>query len=540
MKSILLFISLSLSVFINAQTSVQVYGTCEDAEIGKAIGVDNYNNHYILSDIKNKNYYPYSISLSKLDIENHLIWTKAIYLDSNWQSMNAGPLLCVDSFIFIAGTYYHNDSLFTTGYDIRTFLAKYSSDGELIWFKNINIKSFENEKGCLEKVGEKLIYTSTSGSLTSYSDRKINITCLDTNGSVIWSKRLGGTAEVINDIQTLTDSTFVVLGSFKLNNSGGTKNFFLAKINTSGNVLWEKSFADSISSKSLQACAMSITSSGEIIITGFTSVIGSAILTKGFYAKLEALNGNLLLSKEITVPNTPMVFRKILSKNGSIYLVGTSTDMSGTTNFLSNVNITKIEENGVLNWMYTYNVSQYQHHYQYYGELISDATIRSGIIYTLSTFLKYDPNHLSKFDLLKAVIRTTGEATHKIDTLFPTINDITLVPYDTLIFFNGLSFDSLHFVHASTLDYNLNFFNCDALSVDDLTSNDLNFNIYPNPTNGLVTIQTNKMNLVFSILDLSGKTLLTTSEKTIDISGFADGFYLIQSELGTFRIHKMP
>jgi hypothetical protein len=48
------------------------------------------------------------------------------------------------------------------------------------------------------------------------------------------------------------------------------------------------------------------------------------------------------------------------------------------------------------------------------------------------------------------------------------------------------------------------------------------------------------MNLVFSILDLSGKTLLTTSEKTIDISGFADGFYLIQSELGIFRIQKMP
>lgn len=68
----------------------------------------------------------------------------------------------------------------------------------------------------------------------------------------------------------------------------------------------------------------------------------------------------------------------------------------------------------------------------------------------------------------------------------------------------------------------------------------IHYNIYPNPTSGLVTIKTNKMNLVFSILDLSGKILLTTSEKTIDISGFADGFYLIQSELGTFRLQKMP
>jgi len=538
MKSILLFISLSLSVFINAQTSVQVYGTCEDAEIGKAIGIDNFNNHYILSDIKNKNYNPFSISLSKLNIGNQLIWTKAIYLDSNWQSMNAGPILCVDSFIFIAGTYYHNDSLFSTGYDIRTFLAKYSSDGELVWFKNTNKKSFENEKGCLEKVGEKLIYTSTSGSLTSYNDRKINITCLDTNGIVFWSKRLGGTTEVINDIQTLTDSTFVVLGSFKLNNNGGTKNFFIIKLNTSGNVLWEKSFADS--SKSLQACAMSITSSGEIIITGFTSVNGSAILTKGFYAKLDALNGNLLLSKEITVPNTPMVFRKILSKNGSIYLVGTSTDMSGTSNFLSNVNITKIEENGVLNWMYTYNVSQYQHHYQYYGELISDAAIGSGIIYTLSTFLKYDPNHLSKFDLLKATIRTTGEATHKIDTLYPTINDVTLIPYDSLIFFNGLSFDSLHMVHESTLDYNLNFSNCVAVSVEDLTDNDFKLVVFPNPTSDYITIKTTKENIKYTLSDFKGKIMLQTTDKTIKIGDFAKGIYFLTYEfegfLGTQKI----
>ena len=548
LKSLLLFTSLSLSVFVFAQSSVKAFGTCEDAEIARSIELDSYGNQYIL----NNTLAPHasaniikSISLSKLNIVSELIWTKAIYLDSAWNNIYASSIECIDSSIYIGGSYSLNDHVidttFTLEYDKRNFLAKFSSSGNLIWFKNIDKRAFLNENVDLEKVGQYLIYTSSSRSLNpSLYDRKLNITCLDTAGSVVWSTRLSGTAEGIFDIQALSDSTFVVLGGFDIIDNGGTNNFFITKITTSGNIQWQKSFKNSNidSTQLFRAVSCELTASGDILLCGLISNIG-VTTTNGYFAKIASSTGNVIISKRISVPNTAFMFQKVLSKDGNIILAGQSKDMSGGGNqHLPNMNLTSIQENGTINWTYSYNISQYQQGYQYYYHLIADAVIGAGSVFTLSTFYGFDSTRLSNWDLLHTTIRTTGEAAHRIDTLYPIVVDYAIEPYDSLLFIPGIASDTTNTIFQLTKNYHLNFSNCISLSVEDLTDKD--FNIYPNPTNGLVTIQTNKMNLVFSILDLSGKTLLTTNEKTIDITGFADGFYLIQSELGTFRIQKMP
>lgn len=550
MKSILLLISLYLSVFINAQISVKVFGTCDNGEIARSIELDSYGNQYILNNTQA----PYgstniikSISLSKLTSGSELIWTKAIYLDSAWNNIYASSIECVDSSIYISGNYSLNDNVidttFTLEYDKRNFLAKFSSSGNLIWFKNIDKRAFLDEKVKVEKVGQNLIYTSSSRSLNpSVYDRKLNITCLDTSGSVVWSTRLSGTAEDIFDIQALSDSTFIVLGAFDIVDNGGSTNFFITKITTTGNIQWQKSFKNSIldSTELLHAVSCELSASGEILLCGSISEVGD-FTPDGYFAKIAASTGNVIISKRISVPNTALMFQKVLSKSGNIFLVGQSKDMSGGGNqHLPNMNLTSIQENGTINWVYSYNINQYQQGYQYYYHLIADAVIGAGSVYTLSTFYGFDSTRLSNWDLLHTTIRTTGEAAHRIDTLYPTVVDYAIEPFDSLLFIPGIASDTTNTIFQMTKDYHLNFSNCIALSVEDLTDNDLYFNIYPNPTNGLVTIQTSKMNLVFSIFDLSGKLLLKTSEKTIDISGFVDGFYLIQSELGTFRIHKMP
>jgi hypothetical protein len=550
MKSILLLISLYLSVFINAQISVKVFGTCDNGEIARSIELDSYGNQYILNNTQA----PYgstniikSISLSKLTSGSELIWTKAIYLDSAWNNIYASSVECLDSSIYISGNYSLNDNVidttFTLEYDKRNFLAKFSSSGNLIWFKNIDKRAFLDEKVKVEKVGQNLIYTSSSRSLNpSVYDRKLNITCLDTSGSVVWSTRLSGTAEDIFDIQALSDSTFIVLGAFDIVDNGGSTNFFITKITTTGNIQWQKSFKNSIldSTELLHAVSCELSASGEILLCGSISEVGD-FTPDGYFAKIAASTGNVIISKRISVPNTALMFQKVLSKSGNIFLVGQSKDMSGGGNqHLPNMNLTSIQENGTINWVYSYNINQYQQGHQYYYHLIADAVIGAGSVYTLSTFYGFDSTRLSNWDLLHTTIRTTGEAAHRIDTLYPTVVDYAIEPFDSLLFIPGIASDTTNTIFQMTKDYHLNFSNCIALSVEDLTDNDLYFNIYPNPTNGLVTIQTSKMNLVFSIFDLSGKLLLKTSEKTIDISGFVDGFYLIQSELGTFRIHKMP
>lgn len=538
LKSILLFISISLSVFINAQSSVKAFGTCENAEIARSIELDSYGNQYILNNTQA----PYgstniikSISLSKLTSGSELIWTKSIYLDSAWNNIYASSVECLDSSIYISGNYSLNDNVidttFTLEYDKRNFLAKFSSSGNLIWFKNIDKRAFLDEKVKVEKVGQNLIYTSSSRSLNpSLYDRKLNITCLDTAGSVVWSTRLSGTAEEIFDIQALSDSTFIVLGAFDIVDNGGSTNFFITKITTSGNIQWQKSFKNSIldSTELLHAVSCELSASGEILLCGSISEVGD-FTPDGFFAKIAANTGNVVISKRISVPNKVFVFQKVLSKDGNIILAGQSKDMSGGGNqHLPNMNLTSIQENGTINWVYSYNISQYQQGHQFNYGLIADAVIGAGSVYTLSTFYGFDSTRLSNWDLLHTTIRTTGEAAHRIDTLYPTVVDYAIEPFDSLLFIPGIASDTTNTIFQMTKDYHLNFSNCIALSVEDLTSDD--FNIYPNPTSDFITIKTDHKIDSYTIYDVTGKKIMQTAENTIDLRSFTNGIYLLTFE----------
>ena len=538
LKSILLFISISLSVFINAQSSVKAFGTCENAEIARSIELDSYGNQYILNNTQA----PYgstniikSISLSKLTSGSELIWTKSIYLDSAWNNIYASSVECLDSSIYISGNYSLNDNVidttFTLEYDKRNFLAKFSSSGNLIWFKNIDKRAFLDEKVKVEKVGQNLIYTSSSRSLNpSVYDRKLNITCLDTSGSVVWSTRLSGTAEEIFDIQALSDSTFIVLGAFDIVDNGGSTNFFITKITTTGNIQWQKSFKNSIldSTELLHAVSCELSASGEILLCGSISEVGD-FTPDGFFAKIAANTGNVVISKRISVPNTAFAFQKVLSKDGNIILAGQSKDMSGGGNqHLPNMNLTSIQENGTINWVYSYNISQYQQGHQFNYGLIADAVIGAGSVYTLSTFYGFDSTRLSNWDLLHTTIRTTGEAAHRIDTLYPTVVDYAIEPFDSLLFIPGIASDTTNTIFQMTKDYHLNFSNCIALSVEDLTSDD--FNIYPNPTSDFITIKTDHKIDSYTIYDVTGKKIMQTAENTIDLRSFTNGIYLLTFE----------
>lgn len=95
----------------------------------------------------------------------------------------------------------------------------------------------------------------TFGSYTLTNNGSVNIfiTKYDSNGNVIWAKSAGGTsADVGNGIGTdasgnvyitgyFTSST-ITFGSTTLTNAGtsGTNDFFIAKYDASGNVLWAK------------------------------------------------------------------------------------------------------------------------------------------------------------------------------------------------------------------------------------------------------------------------------------------------------------
>ena len=63
----------------------------------------------------------------------------------------------------------------------------------------------------------------------------------------------------------------------------------------------------------------------------------------------------------------------------------------------------------------------------------------------------------------------------------------------------------------------------------DLSSSNNEISIYPNPAKDVVTINGNNIKQVI-ISDISGRVLITTKEKRIDIRGLQSGTYIIQIE----------
>ncbi len=62
--------------------------------------------------------------------------------------------------------------------------------------------------------------------------------------------------------------------------------------------------------------------------------------------------------------------------------------------------------------------------------------------------------------------------------------------------------------------------------------------IYPNPATSAVTIETGEENIKVSLFDISGREVLSSTQKTIDISGLTKGIYVVRGTAGTNYISQ--
>lgn len=62
--------------------------------------------------------------------------------------------------------------------------------------------------------------------------------------------------------------------------------------------------------------------------------------------------------------------------------------------------------------------------------------------------------------------------------------------------------------------------------------------IYPNPATSAVTIETEEENIKVSLFDISGREVLSSTQKKIDISGLAKGIYMVRGTAGTTYISQ--
>lgn len=264
------------------------------------------------------------------------------------------------------------------------WLTKMDVDGNILWSKTYG--------GSGDDVGQKVITTSDGGfaivgySMSSDGDGSNNegfhdnwLLRLDSNGNIMWEKSFGfsGHDHAYSVIQT-NDGGFFMTGFLDVTASGGEGNtkitsikrhgigeFWCHKLDPNGEVEWRRYFGGTNNDRSFDAVQ---SNDGGFVITGFSESSDFDISnSKGSYdfwiIKIDS-SGNLLWDRSVGGSEIDQS-RSIIKTNDNSYLVvGNSFSVDGDTNTnlgSSDFFIAKIDDNGTILWTKNYGGSNFDY-----------------------------------------------------------------------------------------------------------------------------------------------------------------------------------
>jgi len=284
----------------------------------------------------------------------------------------------------------------------------------------------------------------------------------------------------------------ISFGSTTLTNSdntGNTYDFFLAKYDANGNVLWAKSVGGTSNEKVFSIAG---DASGSIFITGWfvsdTLAIGSTTLTNSgssdiFLAKYNS-NGNVIWAKSAGGSSSDNAESIAVDVSGNAYIVGS---------FYSPI-------------------------------LIFDSIILTKAAMYDIFFAKYDAD--GNVQWAKQVGANGDDHAHSV-----SINNTGSIYVTGSFDSNSITFDSVALSNVGYGDVFLAKLGI-GTGINEL-SNSLYISIFPNPSTNEITIETPEKATI-EILNIEGQILktITTAEKqtTIDVSNLSGGVYIIKAK----------
>lgn len=135
------------------------------------------------------------------------------------------------------------------------FLMRLDKNGNLIWKKNMGGSSNDYCRNMIKTYDGNLIIAASSNSVdwnltANYGDTDFWIVKIDTAGNILWQKSYGGNGpEITYSIMETHDRNYMVVGESRSNINGtgnyGDADAFVFKIDSVGNLQWQKHFGGS-------------------------------------------------------------------------------------------------------------------------------------------------------------------------------------------------------------------------------------------------------------------------------------------------------
>ena len=257
--------------------------------------------------------------ISKVDASGNQIWlteyTNQSYNYDTFRSIKQST----DGGYIVAGASTEGSDTYKKGY-----VVKLDSQGNEEWSNyygfSANPESFIDVE--LTSEGGYILggYTSSVGN----GSGDFYLVKIDSSGNEEWYKTFGGSdADSMLDLVVLPDGGFAMLGT---SNSFNIQDAFLVKTDSSGNLEWFDTFVKGEEQNIQRSSGESITISqdGNIVITGYVLYVSGSSSTDTHLTKID-LNGNQLWSKIYGGDRGDHMFSVVSTTDGGFALGGRTT-----------------------------------------------------------------------------------------------------------------------------------------------------------------------------------------------------------------------
>lgn len=237
----------------------------------------------------------------------------------------------------------------TTRYAIGNIdidVAKLDSTGNVVWEKTYG-GQYDDKPASAVKVSDGyIIVGSTTSSNTSGTD--ILAIRIDNSGNIIWQKTFGGSSgDNASKIIETQDGNYAIIGSTQSFNAQDF-DFYLLKIDGSGNKLWDKLYGGSNGDEGYSIAELQ---DGSLILCGFAVGFGSGNTGRDMFIIKTDANGNEQWHKAFGGIYQDRATQVVITSDG-IVIGGTETLSIQTTTTQENTDIfvIKTDFDGNLLW----------------------------------------------------------------------------------------------------------------------------------------------------------------------------------------------
>lgn len=404
------------------------------------------------------------------------------------------------------------------------YLVKVDSNCNYLWSKKLGGSEVDQGHSIIETGNKELLICGFSNSYgNSYQGILIKT---DSLGNVLWEKNYGSSSwDFLYNVIHLPNNEYLLTGT-SYNDLFGTSDMYLIKVDSNGNIIWERYFGgnkDDSGSKSVLI--------NDSIIATIGSKMDEITNKKDFYLIKVNVSGNLVFEETYggNEDDYGLGIDKTVDKG--VLLVGESSSFGEND---KDVLLYEIDSVNTKKWEYTISETLNDNTNEI-GRAIKQLPDKSLIFVGYSYFGLGDRGmYILKFN--SGLVYEAGPTFGDID--FDDGYDLLLSTKNEMLFIgNSRSYSSMKTdVYLVKIpNYNLtNDYTLDVISYNDISLN-INQNkhknqisLFPNPTTSHLILPENVTSA--NLYNISGQKVKSINDldKIIDVKDLKTGFYLLE------------